>query len=118
MNKRLAKEKHNAPFALSELQQLPEKRLGWTFVVPYGATTATVQVSYESGYPFTAPYVQFLPPIDHPNIHPSGQVSNLIVDPHTWSPTHTITTIYNRVVEILANPDTSYILNPNAISTS
>ncbi len=116
--KRLATERRQCPdLVLSSLQyNSTTKRVEWVLTIPPTGpftTPLNLQIGYESSYPFTAPYLRFLDPVPfHPNIHPSGVMSNLMVE--AWSPLLTVQRIYDNALDILTEPLPEYPYNEAA----
>jgi ubiquitin-conjugating enzyme E2 C len=117
--KRLHNERLMFPhLTISPLTLQPNQRLQWMLCVPgpphspYTGHVYELEIEYESTYPFTAPYLRFRTPIFHPNITPSGMMSNLMID--TWSPRDTVETIYERAQQLLAAPLKEYPYNDAA----
>lgn len=116
---RIEKEQQRFPHLhISPLVQTSGKRHQWILQVPgpanslYEGLVYELEVEYDSGYPFTKPYTRFRTPMFHPNITPSGQMSNLLIEP--WAPLYTIETLYTRAQHLLANPQSNYYYNMEA----
>jgi ubiquitin-conjugating enzyme E2 C len=117
--KRLEKERCTYPYLkLSPLILNDEKRFQWTLEIPgpigspYEGQIHLLEIAYDSSYPFSAPYLRFVSPIFHPNIHPSGRMSNLMIE--CWSPIKTIETLYDNAQELLKNPLNEFPYNEEA----
>ncbi len=102
---------------LSELKQ-DGNELWWTLTVPgpigspYEGKYYTVRINYESTYPFRSPRIRFETPIFHPNFTSNGHSSNLIDEP--WSPSCTISTLYERIQWLLTHPNAVIPYNSQA----
>ena len=118
--KRLEKERTMAPYlSLSPLTRTNDSdSVSWTLEIPgppktpYEGFQYSLQIHYEHTYPFRAPFLRFRTPIFHPNIHPSGQVSNLMTE--CWNPVKTIQDIYDTAYELLREPLKEYPYNDEA----
>lgn len=119
--KRLQNEtQSNSDLKTSPLHLNADKRLQLTLQIPgpdnspYKGKIYDLEISYDSSYPFSAPYLRFITPIFHPNIHPSGRMSNLLVEP--WSPIFTIINIYENAQQILLKPLKEFPYNEEAMT--
>ena len=116
--KRLRNERLMFPHLVLSPITLQRERLQWILRVPgppqspYDGHVYELEIECESTYPFTAPYLRFRTPIFHPNITPTGMMSNLMID--TWSPRDTVETIYERAQQLLAAPLKEYPYNDAA----
>jgi ubiquitin-protein ligase len=103
---------------LSPLEYNAEKRLQWTLQIPgpkgspYQDQNYFLEIAYDSSYPFSAPYLRFATPIFHPNIHPSGRMSNLMIE--CWSPLLTVQKLYDDAQKLLAKPLKEFPYNEEA----
>ncbi len=114
--KRIENEKRLHPeLNLGPLQPCEERRVGLILPIPgppntpYAGFVYELEVAFDSSYPFSAPYLRFRTPIFHPNIHPSGRMSNLMVE--AWSPHKTVATIYESAIQLLSQPLNEYPYN-------
>lgn len=117
--KRLKKEQERYPtLKVSYLELLSSRQARWILTVPgppdspWEKLPIDVEITYESTYPFHSPFIRFCHDLHHPNIHPSGQVSDLLTS--HWNYSHTIQTIHDNVQHLLANPLSEYLYNPEA----
>jgi ubiquitin-protein ligase len=104
---------------LSHPVLLTSGRIQWILKIPGPPCTAyqdhiyELQIDYNSSYPFVAPYLLFITPLFHPNITPTGRMSTIMTN--TWNPHDTVTTIYEDILHILANPIKEYPYNEEAV---
>lgn len=73
----------------------------------------TLDMSFPSDYPHTAPTVKFVTPIFHPNIDMSGNIC-LDILKDKWSPTYTVSTILLSIQGLLETPNNESPLNGQA----
>ena len=66
-------------------------------------------MTFPENYPTRPPKCQFVPPLYHPNVDPSGTVDLPILDvDEDWRPTVTIKTILLSIQHLLSHPDTNH----------
>lgn len=83
------------------------------FQDPYEGAVFDIECRISKLYPFRAPFICFLTPIYHINIHESGTpYCPLIVD--TWSPSNTLQTILLYLEELLLHPNPTMGYNYDA----
>ena len=80
---------------------------------PYAGKSYDLEIRYESTYPFSAPFLRFRTPFFHPNITPTGRMSNLLTG--VWSPFNSIQTIYDNAIQIMKSPIKEYPYNDEAV---
>lgn len=104
---------------LSSLEYIPDSNtVQWILSIPgpptspYTGKTYDLVIWYESSYPFSAPLLRFQTPIFHPNVTPTGRMSNLLTG--VWSPFHSIQTIYDNAIQIMKSPIKEYPYNDAA----
>jgi ubiquitin-protein ligase len=119
--KRLLHEVQNNPtLIVSDLHLSAENRLHCILKIPgpvgspYSGKIYDLEIAYEASYPFSAPSLRFVTSIFHPNIHPSGRMSNLLIE--AWSPLFTLATIYENAQYILLHPIAEYPYNEDAMA--
>lgn len=65
-----------------------------------------LKFSYPEDYPSSPPRVQFVPPLFHPNVYPSGTICLSILNAEQdWKPTVTLKQILLGVQDLLDNPN-------------
>lgn len=69
-----------------------------------------LDVSLSDGYPFEAPRVKFITPIQHVNINQQGDIC-LDILKGSWSPSQNITSVLISIISLLSQPNTSDPLN-------
>ncbi|XP_036295657.1 SUMO-conjugating enzyme UBC9-like [Pipistrellus kuhlii] len=85
----------------------------WKCAVPGKSGTAwegglfKLRLSFKDDYPFSPPTCQFVPPLFHPNVYPSGVVCLSILDEHKdWQPAITIKQVLLGIQLLLDEPNT------------
>ena len=84
--------------------------LGWsTAPIIYGVLSRKLNdYNYlqPDEYPNKPPKCQFVPPLPHPNIYPSGTVClSILSEDEDWKPSITIPTILKGIQDLLDNPN-------------
>ena len=69
-------------------------------------------------YPNKPPKCQFVPPLPHPNIYPSGTVClSILSEDEDWKPSITIPTILKGIQDLLDNPNADSPAQLNALKS-
>jgi ubiquitin-conjugating enzyme E2 C len=79
----------------------------------YEGVTFALSISFPLEYPYTAPTVKFVTPCFHPNVDTAGNICLDILS-EQWSAAYTTSTVLLSIQSLLAQPNTSDPLNPDA----
>jgi ubiquitin-conjugating enzyme E2 D/E len=65
-----------------------------------------LEIKLPNDYPFSAPNIKFITPIQHVNINNSGDIClDIIKDSNKWTPSLNIITIILSIMLLLSNPN-------------
>ncbi|XP_036295670.1 SUMO-conjugating enzyme UBC9-like [Pipistrellus kuhlii] len=85
----------------------------WKCAVPGKRGTAwegglfKLRLSFKEDYPFSPPTCQFVPPLFHPNVYPSGVVClSILNEDKDWRPGITIKQVLLGIQDLLDEPNT------------
>ncbi|CAK6450543.1 unnamed protein product [Pipistrellus nathusii] len=74
---------------------------------PWEGGLFKLRLSFKEDYPFSPPTCQFVPPLFHPNVYPSGVVClSILNEDKDWRPAITIKQILLGIQDLLDEPNT------------